>query len=473
MYISIDFGTCNTVISYYANNSVNHFYNPFNGNVLIPSTITFLLDDDNDIPNSKNELLLHKHYIIGENSNFTFSKFKRTLGTNHIYEIKHFKFTSQELVTLYFKGLYDIIHLDNPEIIATIPAYFNDKQRNELINSINNANFKLFKLFNEPTCASVYYINTFNTDFNKFIIYDIGGGTLDITVVEYNKELNICEIIDIYGNSELGGIDIDHILINDIKNKYNIHKNINVIAEDIKINLSFLNKVNHFVDDDNNTQIVYTRANFDKLINDIIDKMLKDLYLLIDKWNILSISQIIFVGGPTHIPLIHDKIKKYFKTNEECNLFTNNLHKTIVADGACILFNSIKNKFDFTLLDILPMNIGIKVNNEIINVLNKGTKIPSCIEYEFTTSRDGQDTIDIDIYEDNNNIGNYTITNIPLVKRGEIIIKILFSLNNNGILELNVKNIIKNLDIIQDHKIKIISTTKKIDLLKKLLSLKK
>lgn len=469
MLISIDFGTCNTVISYYANNSIHNFYNPHNGDILIPSTITFL----DILPENKNNLIPNEHYIIGEKDNYTFSKFKRSLGTNNILSYQNYNFSAQELVTLYFKGLQKIINVEQPEIIATIPAYFNDKQRNDLLNAIQNANFKVFKLFNEPTCAAVYYIQKFNSENNRFIILDIGGGTTDITVVEYNKEFNTCEIIDIFGNSNLGGIDIDNIVINDITNKYKIKKNINKIAEEIKITLSFSNKAIIYTEDESNTKIEYSRMQFERVINIILDDMLKDLFTLITKWEINTIDQIILVGGPTHIPLLQTKIKSFFKTDNNCNTFSNNLHKSIVANGGSLLYHIIKNKEDFTLLDILPMNIGIKNNHEIKTVIPKNTKIPCCIEYEFTTTRDGQNSIEIEIYEEDANIGSYTISNIPIVKRGEIVIKILFSLNNNGILELNIKNIVKNQDIVQNHQIKIISSTKKLDLLRKLLSLSK
>ena len=464
MYIAIDFGTCNTVISNYKEDGIiYHYGNPYCNSMLIPSSITFL----EGIPNNKNEITT-ENYIIGESYNVTFEKFKRTLGTHFVYKYNNIEFTSQDLVTLYFKGLKKLINMEDVEIIATIPAHFNDKQRNELVNAITNANFKLFRLYNEPTCAAIYYIHKFNSNNSRFIVLDIGGGTLDITTVEYNKELNICDIVDIYGNSALGGYDIDKLIVEQLPEHY---KNKENIAEEIKIALSYNNSYTYYADDD--STVTFTRNRFDNIIKDIIDKMLENLFVMIEKWDIKLVEQIVFVGGPTHIPLLQNRVKSYFKTETECNIFKNDLHKSIVADGATLLYNIIKNKNEFTLLDILPMDIGIKVNNEIKTVLEKGCKIPSKTEYEFTTSRDGQRNIDIEIFEDNVNIGSYTITNIPITTRGNIVIQTVFSLNSNSILEVYIKNIVKDQNIVQDHKIQIISMNKKMELIKKLLALNK
>lgn len=570
--ICIDFGTCNSVISYIEDGILKQIQDDVTGDILIPSTIYF---NNNEMNISKKitELEPEKDYLIGTsatinaNSNknweYYFFQFKRFLGITsksidgHSDFLKKYnldytvdedaiyfyiksiesdefkiKFSICDLTRLYFVGLKKIIQTkllnlekeNKIKVIITCPAYFHDLQRTQLKRAVEQAGFEVFKLINEPTAAAIYYINKFCPEFDstiKYIIYDLGGGTIDTTVINYYSDTNICEVIDIEGNNELGGIDIDNILTFDIINKYSIDKSklkcfnkIKKCAEEIKIKLStqlnctiwleniyvFKNLKLEYVE---NLKITYSRQQFNNLINDTVDKMIVPIKNMYNKYNI---QNIIFIGGPTQMPILQSKVcsilniepddintigtLKNFKNSEYkiSNKDMSILYKTIVSQGGSIFYKKIVTKDDFCLLDIIPMNIGISdpFNNMIV-MIEKNTKIPTSVEKIFSTSHDCQRTIDIEVYEgldiscsNNTFIGNYKIIGIPPLPKGMILIKLLFKISYNGILDISIDgfknssdNSAKSFDFKLNSNIKLISNTVANELVKKLLLINK
>jgi molecular chaperone DnaK (HSP70) len=545
---SIDFGTCNTVISYKSNDKIFHIMDEISGDVLIPSTILFI--KDNIEPNTKvSEMTINKHFLIGSGAtdsyNFKkdhsgyFYQFKRFLGIttksiktqkefiekfNIKYEVdddtiyffiptnkdeEFIKINIIELIKLYFSGLMYLIKtslniIGDINIILTCPAYFHDLQRTQLKKASENAGFKIFKMYNEPTSASIFYIKKYaellKTD-NKFIVYDLGGGTIDTTVVEYHNEITTCEIIDIDGNSSLGGIDIDNLLVSDIYKKYSIdstdikwNNKIKKCAEDIKIKLSHTKnyslvlenvpvKKNNSVVVVDNLTISYSQQMFNNIINELIDRMIETIITMHKKH---LTTNIIFIGGPTQIPLLQNKVASLLniEANKVIICQDNSLYKTIVADGACLLYDFLIEKSEFCLLDIVPMNIGISSpDNKMIPMILSHSKIPISVEKVFCTSHDCQRTIDIDVYEGihetnelNNYIGSYKIVGIPPLPRGSIIIKLLFKISYNGILDVSISGFknpsddsAKSFDFKMCEKIKLIPNIIAKELLKKIL----
>ena len=564
--ICIDFGTCNSVISYIEDSVLKQIQDNITGDVLIPTTIYF---NNANIKNNKkfNELIPDIDYIIGSGANDLvnsnkdwenyFFQFKRFLGitSKSVNSYKDFilrynleyttdedtiyfyigtsddleskiKFTITDLIMLFFKALKNLIINkfninDNKliQIILTCPAYFHDLQRSQLKRAAEHAGFEVFKLINEPTAAAVFYINRYSniSTTNKYIIYDLGGGTIDTTVVEYYPDSNIFEVIDIDGNNALGGIDIDNILIYDIISRYSIDKaNIKILnkikkcAEEIKIKLTNQNnwdiylenvpiiKLNKIVIVDN-LKISYSKQLFNNLVNDIIEQMIMSIKNMYSKH---ITSNIIFIGGPTQIPLLQQKVYSFINcnTHDEKNNLTNSintigaksndlvLYKTIVSQGGCVLFNKIISKEDFCLLDIIPMNIGINdPDNNMIVMIEKNSKIPVSLERIFSTSHDCQRIIDIEIYEGldvkcslNTFIGSYKIIGIPPLPKGMVLIKLLFKISYNGILNISIigsknpsDNSAKSFDFKFNENIKLIPNIVAKEILKKLFLHKK
>ena len=560
MYISIDFGTCNSVISIIDDNKyincIQHIFDDFTGDILIPTTIYFYNNEITENITSSN-LEFNKHYVIGHSANEAinqnkiyenyFYQFKRFLGLNKnskiiitellnnfsnkyfldeeiiFFEIdinnkKIIKISIIDLIKLYFIGLKNIIcnklnlnFNDKIKIVITIPAYFNDLQRNQLKSAVENAGFDIYRIYNEPTAAAIYYIKHFYNNCisnKKFIIYDLGGGTIDTTVIEFHYENNTCEILDIDGNSTLGGLDIDNIILTDIYKKYNIDptndkfKNkLKKYSEEIKIKLTFSNNYNITLEDVpiiQNGQIIikdivklsFTRQYFNSLINPLIDEMLISVINMSKKYDI---DNIILIGGPTQIPLLYTKLFSLVKISDielaKSVIDKNNLlYKTIVADGACLLNKLARIENEITLLDIIPMNIGISSSdNKLSIMIKKNSKIPTSIENIFTTSYDCQRNIDILVYEgieenceNNNLIGSYKIIGIPPLPKGKILIKLLFKITYNGILNISIAGFknpfddnLNSFDYKFSNNIKLISNYLAKDLLKKLLAFKK
>lgn len=537
---SCDFGTSNTVISYLNESSnIEHIQDEITGDILIPSSIYFLNDEIDE--NIKIEDLEYKkHYVIGnsakenykifKNNDSYFFQFKRFLGMNTIssnydldfikkYNIKYdideimiyfyiptsnenkfIKISIIELTTLYLKSLNTKIkndlNLNDKEIKIYIstPAYFNDLQKNQLKTAFKKSNFNVIKIYNEPTSASIYYITKFYNNLqenSKFIIFDFGCGTLDITTVQYYCDEKIIEILDVYGNNCLGSVDIDHIIFEDILNKYNIDKTnkkwlkkIMEYSEEIKIKLSFTDnykiilenvpiKKNDIIEKKDFLEITYNISYFNHLINKTIEKIIEPLKEI--KENEKDIKDIIFVGGGSLLPLLRNKAKSIFNINEN---FLNDkiLFKSIVSNGSSIMNKILMNKEEFYMIDITPMDIGLmSLNNEIINIIPKNSKIPIKKEYIFTTSYDGQTSITFEICEMKNVSYSYYITNIPPLKKGSILIKILFKIDTNGLLNITIDGVenTQNLEMINKKidlkkNIKLIPKYKIKELLKKI-----
>jgi len=564
--ICIDFGTCNSVVSYIIDEKISQLTEDSIGDVLIPTVIYF--DSTKITSDTKiSDLIYCEHYWIGSIANdlyssnkdpeYYFYQFKRFLGItsrsiNHynsflsrfnldytvdedtIYfylkcydnQENKLKLSIIDLISLYFKALYQMIKLKLNLIgqincVITCPAYFHDLQRSQLKKASEDSGFLVNKIYNEPTAAAIYYLSKHKnlSNSNFFIIYDLGGGTIDTTVVQYHESDNTCEVIDIDGNNGLGGIDIDNLLILDIYSKNSIDpsnlkwkEKIRKIAEEIKIKLTF--NLNYHINleyvpiiklDSNLTKIVvvddlkisYSRNQFNNLISNIIDEMIKPIFNMYEKY---QTNNIIFIGGPTQIPLLQDKVKSYLESNilknQELNLLTTldnlekpdkNLYKTIVSQGGSLLSKFLFDKKQFYLLEIIPMNIGISdPNNQMVVMIEKNSKIPLSIEKTFTTSHDCQRSIDIEIYEGienncNNNtfIGSYKIIGIPPLPKGMILIKLLFKISYNGILNISINgfknpsdNSSKSFDFKMFENIKLISNLLAKDILKKIIQAK-
>lgn len=516
-YICIDFGTSNTVISYIENDIIKQIPNDFTGDILIPSTLYINTETiDPDTPISQFEYNIH--YSISSEATQTvktngdyenyYCEFKRCLGITsktidtykdflnrypHQWEaiddmiyvvLSDRKISICEIITLYFIGLKHMIygklnigHETRTHIYITCPAYFFELQRNQLKRAVESAGFHVVKLLNEPTAGAIYHIHSLHSlhsthnvnstcteqtqPSNKYIIYDLGGGTIDTTVVEHNSVDNIYEVIDIDGNNNLGGIDIDNILIHDIFQKYSIDrkpKTVNMVkqcAQEIKIGLS--NNTVHTVCLERvpvhgkivpKLEIRYLRQTFGNLINDVIEQMICPIKTMCEKYNT---TNIVFIGGPTQIPLLQSKVSAFVSTMDNTTQILNsdNLHlyKSIVSMGGSFYYKKSFEKSNICLLDIIPMNIGFKgIDDQMVVMISKGSSVPSQIEKIFTTSYDCQRTIDIDVYEGlddlyasaNTFIGSYKIIGLPPVPSGMILVKLLFKITSNGLLEMSI-----------------------------------
>ena len=502
MIVGVDFGTSNCCLSY-----KGILINDENFNHLIPTQIEF---------SKSNDTILYGNNVINTRDSTVITDFKRLIGLKYIdldeqqknkypyltkdhnnnviiqilYNNKIHKFSVSEIIVLFFKYLISLILTQNNvsrdqlQIVLTVPAYYIYEQRQILQNICDIVNIKIVRIINEPTAAALAYgvscnvngvscnVNGVSCNVTKenetVLVLDSGGGTTDISLINIDYDMNIYEVITVFGDNYLGGVDITHSIMKYVIDKTNINinslttKQIVYILKQCEIAkhclcrssqsiVIFLEEINGY---DYKIHLSYTQMiNLNKSFFEKIKTYINDVcfgYL---------IDRIVFVGGTTKIP--------YFKTmieNELRNVFKNK-HPiinsdidpmTVVSIGASyqgmILDNNeydnelVNQLQDITLFDVLNQSIGIENDGGImIPIVTKNTKIPcekSCV---FTNSESYIDSIDINIYTGerkfikyNKCIGQLCLTKLDnTLKRGEMQIKITFNINVDGLLTVN------------------------------------
>ncbi|CAL4325839.1 Chaperone protein HscA [Buchnera aphidicola (Eriosoma grossulariae)] len=332
--------------------------------------------------------------------------------------------------------------------VITVPAYFDDIQRNETKKAIMLAGLNNFRLLNEPTAAAIAY-GLDNNQKGIIAIYDFGGGTFDFSLLKLN--LNIFEVLATNGNSDLGGDDFDNLLSNYILSQLKKKKNnltilekqkIYLLAKNIKKKLSTKLVVPFIID---NIYYSITRIKFNSLIEPLINKTLISCSNAINDANLdlVNIDKIILVGGSTYIPFVQTKVKNFFK-KKPC--MTINPEEAVVL-GAAIHANNLiskKDKNKILLLDVLPLSLGIEVIGGVVEkIIMRNTTIPTSKTKEFTTYQDGQTSISIHILQGEReliqhcrSLQRFILKGLPPKPAGSHKIFITFEINADGILNV-------------------------------------
>ena len=366
------------------------------------------------------------------------------------------------------------LNRDNQNISAviTIPAYFNDAQRNATQNAAKIAGINCIRMINEPTAAALAYgiLGNKSDEERNIIVYDMGGGTLDVSLL--NIDEGIFEVLATTGNSYLGGEDFTKEIYtycvntfkhdNEINNqqKIKIHqyklKELKEKCEEAKINLSYLDKTeikvsNFWGSVDLNIEL--TQAKFQEISQELLSKALEPVHEIMEVDHGISkdeITDVLLVGGSTKIPVIQFMLHNYFNIKPS---FSNN-PDYIVASGAAIqghLLTSKTNPFsdEIVLVDVIPLSLGVSTMNGVFTpIIERNTTIPVKKVERFTTDTDNETEIEIKIYEgerklvkDNNLIGSFILSNIEKAKKGVPIIEISLNVDVNGIINVTAKDI--------------------------------
>ncbi|WP_232512975.1 Hsp70 family protein [Buchnera aphidicola] len=357
--------------------------------------------------------------------------------------------------------------------VITVPAYFNNIQKNIIRKSAELTKLKVLRLINEPTSAAIAYGLEKKRE-GIICIYDLGGGTFDVSILKISR--GIFEVLATNGDPKLGGDDFDyllaHFLYSKIKNKLKINqkifKDLLIIAEKIKIKLSTKKLVTiKFL----NYTLSCSIIEFNKLINEHVNKTLHILKCALYDAKIKksNIDDIILVGGSTYIPLIRNNIYSFFKIKPL--ILINPVE--VVAKGAGLHANFLfyKNKKieqSILLLDIIPISIGIELLGGIMEkMILKNTKIPTEVVKIFTTGQDNQTGFCINIFQGEKKyvkncklLSKFKIQGLPLKKAGKIKIIVIFRIDSDGLLsvivkeeKLNIKHSIKIDTIYQNNNI--------------------
>ncbi|MBN1838538.1 MAG: molecular chaperone DnaK [Campylobacterales bacterium] len=349
------------------------------------------------------------------------------------------------------------------DAVITVPAYFNDSQRKATKEAGTIAGLNVLRIINEPTAAALSY-GLDKKEAEKIVVYDLGGGTFDVTVLETGD--NVVEVLSTGGDAFLGGDDFDNRLIDwlvaEFKNENGIDLKSDVMAlqrlkeaaENAKKELSSSNETEinlPFITADatgpKHLVKKLTRAKFESMIEDLVALTIKKIKEVVNDSDLkkAEIKEIVMVGGSTRVPLVQQKVKEFFE--KELNKSVN--PDEVVAIGAAIQGAVIKGDVkDILLLDVTPLSLGIETLGGVMTkLIEKGTTIPVKKSQVFSTAEDNQPAVTIhalqgerEFARDNKSLGQFNLESIPPAPRGVPQIEVAFDIDANGILTVSAKD---------------------------------
>ena len=403
------------------------------------------------------------------NPDNTIREAKRKMGTEFMYKIQGKEYKPQQISAFILQKIKrdaeaftgDTIN----KAVITVPAYFNDNQRQATKDAGTIAGLEVVRIINEPTAASLAFGLDKNKEDMKILVFDLGGGTLDVTIMEMGG--GVFEVMSTSGDTQLGGVDMDQAIkdyvIDEFRKKEGIDLSTNAQAaervressEKAKIELSTVmeTEINlPFIAQDSsgakNLEVKLTRAKLDDLIHSIVQRCKPSIEKAIEdaKISISDITKIVLVGGPTRMPIVRKFVSDTVKSAE-----SGVDPMEAVAFGAAVQAGIIAGDVtsDIVLLDVTPLTLGIETLGGVREpIIERNTTIPTSKDKTFTTAADSQTAVTINVVQgerpmvvDNVSLGSFNLTEIPPAPRGVPQINVKFDIDANGIINVTAKDL--------------------------------